>query len=96
MFFEVFYLFNARRLSGSVLNRDGLLGNPIVLWGIVAVVLFQAGFTYWPVLNRLFHTAPLGWDVWGLILAASAALFLIVEAEKAITRKIIGTEEMRK
>ena len=59
--------------------------------GIVAVVLFQAVFTYWPVLNTLFHTAPLGWDTWGLILAVSTALFLIVEAEKAITRKIIGT-----
>ncbi len=90
VFFEVFYLLNVRRLSGSVLNRAGLLGNPIVLLGIAAVVLFQVVFTYWPVLNTLFHTAPIGWDAWGMILVTSIALFFVVESEKAITRKITG------
>jgi len=90
VFFEVFYLLNVRRLSGSVLNRAGLIGNPIVLLGIVAVVLFQVVFTYSPFLNTLFHTAPIGWDAWAIILATSMALFIVVESEKAITRKIIG------
>src|SRR5581483_5410037 len=46
VFFEVFYLFNTRSLTDSILNRQGLCGNPIVLLGIAAVVVFQVLFTY--------------------------------------------------
>lgn len=59
VFFEVFYLFNTRSLTDSILNRQGLFGNAIVLFGVVAVVIFQVLFTYWPVMHLVFHTAPL-------------------------------------
>jgi potassium/sodium efflux P-type ATPase len=87
VFFEVAYVFNSRHLSDSVLNRRGILGNRIVWWGIAAVVMFQVVFTYWPVMNSLFHVAPLDVWMWLRVLGASLLLMLLVEIEKAIGRK---------
>ncbi|REJ88489.1 MAG: cation-transporting P-type ATPase [Planctomycetota bacterium] len=88
VFFEVAYVFNSRHLRESVLNRRGLFENQIVWWGIAAVVLFQAVFTYWPVMNTLFEVAPLDAWMWLRVLAASLALMLLVELEKAVGRRL--------
>ncbi len=95
VFFEVFYLINTRSLYGSVLNRKGLLGNSIVLLGISTVVILQLFFTYGSLLNRWFHTAPLTWDAWVLIVGAATALFLTIEGEKAMTRRLMARKEGR-
>ncbi|MDH3602704.1 MAG: cation-transporting P-type ATPase [Candidatus Tectomicrobia bacterium] len=87
VFCEVLYLFNTRYLDASVLNRPGLFGNRMVLLGISAVVLFQLLFTYWPVMQALFHTTPLDAAAWLRILALSIVLLLVVEAEKTCVRK---------
>ena len=89
VFFEVAYVFNCRHLSDSVLNRHGFLGNWIVWWGVAAVVVFQAVFTYWPVMNSLFHVAPLDAWMWLRVLGVSVVLMLLVEVEKAIGRKLM-------
>lgn len=91
VFFEIFYLFNSRHLTGSVLNRDGLFGNPIALWGITTVVLLQVGFTYWPIMHSLFHIGPLEIAMWLRIVGAGLMLLLVVEAEKAVTRTFCRT-----
>ncbi len=44
--FEVFYLFNARRLTAPILNRDGLFGSRPVLVAIALVLTLQLVFTY--------------------------------------------------
>jgi len=87
VFFEVAYLFNTRHLTECTLNRGGLLGNPVVWWGIAAVVAFQVVFTYWPVMNSLFHVAPMDAWMWLRVLTASSGLLLLVEAEKAVARE---------
>jgi cation-transporting ATPase F len=33
-------------------------------------------------MNSLFHTAPLGWRPWLVVLAMSAAAYVLVELEK--------------
>ena len=86
VFCEVLYLVNTRYLDASVLNRQGLFGNGIVLLGIGAVVIFQLLFTYWPVMQVLFHTTPLDTAAWIRILALSIVLLFVVEAEKAWSR----------
>jgi len=86
VFFEVAYVFNCRHLSDSVLSRRGFFGNPIVWWGVAAVVAFQIAFTYWPVMNSLFHVAPLDVWMWLRVLGASLLLMLLVEMEKAIAK----------
>jgi len=87
VFFEVAYLLNSRHLSESILNKRGILGNRIVWWGITAVVVFQLAFTYSPMMNTLFQVAPLDQWMWVRVLGAALILLLIVEAEKAVTRR---------
>lgn len=95
VFFEVAYLFNSRHLTDSILNRRGFFGNPIVWWGIVAVIVFQLGFTYWPVANSLFQVGPLSAGMWLRVLGAGIALLLLVEAEKALSKKLASKETKR-
>jgi len=83
---EIAYLFNARFLSESSLSPKGLFGSRAVLSSIAIVIALQAMFTYLPFMQALFNTTPLDAEIWWHILAASAALFLLVEIEKAIFR----------
>ena len=95
VFFEVAYLLNSRHLTDSVLNRRSFFGNPVVWWGIAAVIVFQLAFTYWPVANSLFHVAPLDMFMWLRVLGAAVLLFFLVEVEKALSRKMAGTPARR-
>ena len=88
VFCEVLYLFNTRYLAAPILSRVGLFGNPMVLIGSGIVILFQLLFVYWPVMQRLFHTTPLGAGSWMRILAVSVVLFLVIETEKAVVRNM--------
>jgi hypothetical protein len=47
-------------------------------------VALQWFFTANPLMNRLFHTRPLGWQTWGLITLFGLALYGIIEIEKRI------------
>ncbi|ATE59202.1 cation-transporting P-type ATPase [Thauera sinica] len=92
---EVFYLFNVRNLFGSVLSRDGFLGNRYVLLAILLLAVCQALFTYLPAMQRLFGTLPLGADEWLRILAFGILLLFAVEIEKAVLRRIFPQGEAR-
>ena len=50
--------------------------------GIATMMAVQLLFTYLPVMNRVFHTAPLSGQSWLRILAAGAIVFAVVEIEK--------------
>jgi magnesium-transporting ATPase (P-type) len=80
---EVFYLFNMRSFRGSVLNREGLLGNRYVLLAIGTLLVAQMLFTYAPFMQTLF-----GLDVatWLRIFGFGVFVLLVVEGEKAWLR----------
>jgi cation-transporting P-type ATPase F len=80
---ELFYLFNCRSLTKSVLKL-GLFTNMWVFGGISAMVLLQLGYTYLPIMNRLFQSAPLDAASWASIGAAGVVTYLIVEGEKRL------------
>ncbi|MDJ0808437.1 MAG: cation-transporting P-type ATPase [Gammaproteobacteria bacterium] len=84
---EIFYLFNTRYLSASALSRNGLLGNRYVLYAAGTVIVFQLLFTYLPLMQHFFHTAPIGVEAWLRILGVGMLLFLAVELEKAWFRR---------
>jgi magnesium-transporting ATPase (P-type) len=84
---ELFYLFNCRSLERSVF-RVGLLSNPWALWGALGMVALQLLLTYVPLLNHLFHTAPIGLPAWGRIVAFALVVSVVVEAEKALRRAL--------
>jgi len=86
---EVFYLFNMRSLTGSVLNRAGFCGNRYVLWAIGLLLVCQGFFTYLPAMQVLFGTAALPLEAWLRILGFGVVVLWLVEAEKAVVRRTI-------
>ncbi|MBN2233036.1 MAG: HAD-IC family P-type ATPase, partial [Deltaproteobacteria bacterium] len=86
VFFEIFYLFNTRHFTDSVLNREGLTGNPYTLMASVLLIGFQLLFTYAPPLQRIFATVPLTAGDWLTILGVTLSVFVFVEMEKAVLR----------
>ncbi|MBS1160890.1 MAG: ATPase, type [Proteobacteria bacterium] len=78
---EMFYLFNCRSLSRSFWSL-GLFSNLWVWAGIGSMTLLQLLLTYWPPLNRVFQTAPIGWREWAEILAVATASSLLIGLEK--------------
>jgi magnesium-transporting ATPase (P-type) len=85
---EIAYLFNCRHLRGSVLSLEGLLGNRWVLNATGVLLAFQLAFTYLPPVQSLFGTAAIDLAAWSRIAAFGLCLFLIVEAEKQLMRRL--------
>jgi Ca2+-transporting ATPase len=83
---ELFYLFNCRSLEKTVFQL-GFFSNPWVLGGTVAMFLLQLAYTYLPVMNRLFQSAPVTLAVWGRTGAAGLIVFVVVEIEKWLWKK---------
>jgi magnesium-transporting ATPase (P-type) len=90
---QVFYLFSSRYLYAPAYTRAGILGNPYVLLAVGAIVLLQLGFTYAPPMQVLFGTADIDAATWGKILAAAAAVFVLVELEKALLRRLMPARQ---
>ena len=84
---ELVYLFNARYIRESSLTVQGLLGSRAALLAVAVLVLLQGAFTYAPPLQALFGVAGLSPEQWGRVVAFGAALFLLVELEKALLRR---------
>ena len=80
---EAFYLLNCRSLSRSIFSL-GIFSNLWVLLGIGLIIAVQLLFTYAPVMNGLFHSAPIDADSWSRILAVAVIAFAAVEFEKWI------------
>ena len=78
---QIFYLFNCRCLQRSAFTI-GLFTNRWVIAGSLGMVAAQMVFTYAPLMNQLFHSAPIsGWS-WLRVLAVAAVAFVAVEIEK--------------
>ena len=82
---ELFYLLACRSLERSIFDI-GVLTNPWAAWGALTMLGLQALLTYAPFMQRLFHTAPIGLDAWGRILAVAVVVYLVIEAKKWIGR----------
>lgn len=85
---EIVYLLNSRLIYAPSWNRRGILGSRPVLIGIGLVILFQVLFTYLPLMQTLFGTAPIYAGSWTRIIAFALSLFLVVEVEKAAMRYV--------
>jgi potassium/sodium efflux P-type ATPase len=85
---QAFYLLNCRSLTQSMFSL-GLFSNPWLWPGVLAMLLAQSAFIYLPIMNWLFHTAPIGRDEWLLTLAAGVLIYAFIGTEKLITRRIM-------
>lgn len=82
---ELFYLFSSRALLRPAWTVK-LFSNMWLWAGITTMFVTQFAFAHAPVMNRLFHSAPLDVTAWGLVLFIGVAVLVIVEIEKAIRR----------
>jgi len=83
IFFQVFYLFNCRRLRESI-KGPSFFSNPAIFIGIALVIGAQIAFCYLRVLNGFFNSSPLTTADW---LIAALVSFLVIPMtwiEKAI------------
>ena len=80
---EMAYLFNCRSLNHSFFSV-GLFSNPWLIVGALAMLAAQLLFTYAPVMNTLFHTAPISGQSWLRIVGVATVVFAVVEVEKWI------------
>lgn len=83
---EVFYLLNCRSLLQSIFSI-GCGSNPWIFTGIAAMVSAQMLFTHTPLMNGLFHTAPLDGTSWLYVFGVGFASYIVVEIEKWLRRR---------
>ncbi|HUD30991.1 MAG TPA: HAD-IC family P-type ATPase [Novosphingobium sp.] len=91
---EMFYLFSVRFLHMGSLTWRGALGTPVVLGAIAVVVVAQLLFTYAPFMHAIFHSAPLTLTEGLIVIGLGAALFLVLELEKLVFRRLGWFEEL--
>ena len=80
---ETFYLFNCRSLNRPFF-AVGLFDNKLALSGVAVMAGLQMLFTYSPVMNELFHSAPIPAGAWLRIVGVAGIAFAAVEVEKWI------------
>ncbi|MFW6032651.1 MAG: cation transporting ATPase C-terminal domain-containing protein, partial [Phycisphaeraceae bacterium] len=78
---ETFYLLNCRSLTRSMF-AIGLMSNRWIWPGIAAMLAAQLLITYAPVMNRLFHTAPIPAVAWAGVVLVGVVVYAAVGLEK--------------
>lgn len=84
---QIVYLFNCRRLTGSILSREGFLGNRVALKAVAVLIALQLAMTHLPFKQALFGTAHLDAATWLRVAAIGIAVLLAVELEKVYWRR---------
>ena len=84
---EVFYLYSCRSLVGPSW-RLGFFSNRWIVGGVLVQVAAQAAFTYLPLMNAVFGTAPLDGEAWVRILGVAAAIALVISVDKLLALRL--------
>ena len=84
---QAFHLFNSRSIRGNAF-KHGLFDNKAIMVVWILMLLLQAAITYLPFMNATFGTVPLELSYWKYPVALGLLVFLVVEIEKAVMRKI--------
>jgi sodium/potassium-transporting ATPase subunit alpha len=83
---QVGNVFACRSDRDSVFSA-GFFQNRIIFGAILLEILLQVFIVYHPFGNRIFGTAPLGLDVWLVLLPFSVVLILSEETRKAVMKR---------
>lgn len=84
---QMFHLFNSRTIRENAF-KNKLFGNKAILVVCILLMLLQAAITYVPFMNTAFGTVALPAAYWIYPFILGFLVFLLVEAEKAVMRKI--------
>tara|TARA_R110002110_G_scaffold90974_2_gene236473 strand:- start:21243 stop:23921 length:2679 start_codon:yes stop_codon:yes gene_type:complete len=85
---EIFYLFSVRYAYGTSLSLEGVKGTRAVWVALLVVTGLQLAFTYLPWLAMWFEAQPLGPAQSAQVLAVGVAMLLLMEAGKAVQRRL--------
>jgi len=83
---ELFYLFNCRSFTRSMFEL-GIFTNRWLFAGVGTMLALQVAFTYAPVMNRLFQSAPIGWSEWLMVVGVGSLIYAVVGTEKLLRRR---------
>jgi magnesium-transporting ATPase (P-type) len=88
---EVFYLFAVRYLDTPSITLRGVVGTPVVLAAVGAVLVLQAVFTYLPCFQGFqdtFGTRALPLEALAFAALAGLAVLVVLELETALRRRL--------
>ncbi len=83
---ELFYLFNCRSLH-KLFYQTRISSNPWVIGGAGAMLIIQLFYTYIPIMNKLFQSAPISIKSWGMILLCGITVSMLIEFDKWVRQK---------
>ncbi|PTL37830.1 cation-transporting P-type ATPase [Alkalicoccus saliphilus] len=86
---QMFHLFNCRNETGFAFNKNFFKNKTAFIVSALLIVL-QMFILYVPFMNTAFGTVPIGLEFWIIPAAMGVLLFIVIEIEKTITRKIAG------
>lgn len=86
--FEIFYLFSSRYLLEHAFRLEALISNRYVLMAIGVLIVLQLLFTYNGMFQTLFATKALTLHAWMNIVLVASSVFVLVELEKTVMRKL--------
>ncbi|WP_088032281.1 cation-transporting P-type ATPase [Evansella clarkii] len=84
---QLFHLFNCRSERNFAFGK-GFFSNKIAFIVSGLLILIQLAVTYVPFMNTILGTVPISAEYWVIPVVIGLAVFIIVEIEKWITRKI--------
>jgi len=84
---QMFHLFNSRSIRNFAMSKD-FFDNKAVFIVSALLILLQLSITYIPFMNDVFGTTPLEISDWKYPFVFGLLIFIIVEIEKAVMRKI--------
>ena len=83
---QLLHMLNCRSTNSFSLDR-GILKNRGIWLVSGVLMLLQALIIYLPLMNTLFGTRPLPFKYWVIAFIVGAAIFVVVELEKQLTRR---------
>ncbi|HSG92297.1 MAG TPA: HAD-IC family P-type ATPase, partial [Methylotenera sp.] len=89
---EVFYLFNVRCLNVASWSIRQWFTSKIAWLSLLLVMLLQLAFTYLPIMQTLFSSKPVSVHYWVIIFAIGLAVYLLLEFEKALRRRLLKVD----
>lgn len=84
---QMFYLFNSRSKREFAFDKN-FFSNKTVFAVSGILILMQLGVTYIPFMNDILATCPIKAEHWKYPIMLGLAIFVIVEIEKSVMRKI--------
>ncbi|KAL0252004.1 hypothetical protein GEMRC1_001216 [Eukaryota sp. GEM-RC1] len=88
---ETFYLFDCRCTSKSCF-AIGFFKNKMILLGVLIQMVIQLLLVYTPIMNTLFDTMPVSWELWAVPVGFGFGVSVIVQLHKFID-KLRGPKE---